>query len=717
MRLQTLFRTKLATAGLLASLCACFVLSSQPSFANGCGAGVLRERLRALAEELPPAFDRLQEIEPELVRGERTPKWDDFDRLERIITALQESKKTAIDAGKIKEWRATFRAIQKSLSEFPELEALQKVAKMPKEKGAHKTYLPSEYELKQEYQLLLSELNHELPPGLRIKGIMPPKSGRLPRLLVQAKELLKKQEERFVPFFSDSGFSDSEALRKALHEYSPQAGKLADNLANEKVELAMNRPEGARWWVPKVGFQNQRTTGSSRGMFSPEYRNQVEAKLTGQNSVEYAASDDQFKPVYGYLKPKPSNRIKQANAANGYGPDTYVFKNDRVTDRLTWTPCDSFGVQGYAAESPGAKPTNWKGFFIPWKNRLLIAPDLLESLESSREGFEVGTKRIRLSGKVPKEPIAPPAPPYPAYFHLVKDFTEPTIDLSRLPPPAKKPPEPVNGGIFVPTPPAPLPLPKQPLMPVLKTGESFDVALLNYKNSKERKDYEVEAARIDALNKEQQNEFLKSEPCLEYQRQSQAALEDYVRRHTAYLASPEYLNYVADVKKIEDAKMALQTALEQTDSWKEYKIKQAQYNLKFEEKQKEWNSLVAAYKAKQKLYLASEPYLAHKKRQKAWNRKIDKLKSDDLYRWGIANQEMDPSFGFHGTSLANFRSLPTWGYVELQYWGPVTLDDVELFEFRQTPPSGEFLEQLKKRGIKIRDGRVDPAVEWKEGAP
>ena len=71
---------------------------------------------------------------------------------------------------------------------------------------------------------------------------------------------------------------------------------------------------------------------------------------------------------------------------------------------------------------------------------------------------------------------------------------------------------------------------------------------------------------------------------------------------------------------------------------------------------------------------------------------------------------------FAGTSLDGFTEETGYhgGYIELQYFGPVSLDDVETFEFRGSPPSGDFLQELKKRGIKIRDGRKQPAVPWDE---
>lgn len=66
------------------------------------------------------------------------------------------------------------------------------------------------------------------------------------------------------------------------------------------------------------------------------------------------------------------------------------------------------------------------------------------------------------------------------------------------------------------------------------------------------------------------------------------------------------------------------------------------------------------------------------------------------------------------TQLAAFKN--SWGthydYIEAQIWGKLTLDDVKIFEFTTKPPSGDFLQELLKRGIVIRDGRSWPAVPW-----
>lgn len=49
----------------------------------------------------------------------------------------------------------------------------------------------------------------------------------------------------------------------------------------------------------------------------------------------------------------------------------------------------------------------------------------------------------------------------------------------------------------------------------------------------------------------------------------------------------------------------------------------------------------------------------------------------------------------------------SWGangnFIEIQIWGRVTLDDVKIFEYGETPPQGEFLKALLDRGIEIRE--------------
>lgn len=63
----------------------------------------------------------------------------------------------------------------------------------------------------------------------------------------------------------------------------------------------------------------------------------------------------------------------------------------------------------------------------------------------------------------------------------------------------------------------------------------------------------------------------------------------------------------------------------------------------------------------------------------------------------------------------NWENSRYHNYWEFQVFGLVTLDMVESFHFIGLPPNGEFLQELRKRNIKIFDARNYPAVEWVEG--
>jgi hypothetical protein len=55
---------------------------------------------------------------------------------------------------------------------------------------------------------------------------------------------------------------------------------------------------------------------------------------------------------------------------------------------------------------------------------------------------------------------------------------------------------------------------------------------------------------------------------------------------------------------------------------------------------------------------------------------------------------------------------PNMDYIEVQVWREWTLDDIGVFEFSGTPPTGVFLNELLSRRIKIRDARTWPARDY-----
>jgi hypothetical protein len=153
----------------------------------------------------------------------------------------------------------------------------------------------------------------------------------------------------------------------------PERARVVDMLKNEKnFEFAMNRKEDAREGISQLGFLNQYETGNSSGMYNPAYRTQAEANFLGITVDDYSRFSPRLRPKYGYLRPSPASGVTQADPAPAYGTDTFVFKRSAVKDNVTFWPYDTLSA---AAGSP--TPTNWDQAFIPFRDRMLLAPSLL----------------------------------------------------------------------------------------------------------------------------------------------------------------------------------------------------------------------------------------------------------------------------------------------------------------------------------------------------
>ncbi len=65
-----------------------------------------------------------------------------------------------------------------------------------------------------------------------------------------------------------------------------------------------------------------------------------------------------------------------------------------------------------------------------------------------------------------------------------------------------------------------------------------------------------------------------------------------------------------------------------------------------------------------------------------------------------------------GNETIRLSTEPMQDYVELQYWGKLTLDDVQSFIFKDIPPQGEFLRALQQRKIEIFQAIGDKDIPW-----
>ncbi len=612
--------------------------------------------LNAIDPRFGEIFQFIEQIDPKLISSEKLPGWKDIEDLKAILVKLKDTKQDLQSKGELET------AIKNATQALAQIRASAWATALQTEVRNyqhHTDYKPTEYDLKRLYENLLIELNRELPVELRVPLRHLPYDVRHARLLKQAEDLVRQQTQKFLPYFSSTGFSNLSSYRAAVKASGEKFQQLLNQVESD-YEFAMNRPEGARWWVPKVGFQNTATVGNS-GAGYYEYRDRKESARTQQKLADYKLLDPELKPEYGYLKPKPSADIIQSSSADGYGSDTYIFKREKVRNRVTWTQGNSEVPTGGTPDDP--QVTNWEDFCIPFQFRALAVPGMYVSWDLKKLAFDFTGKPIDPLPEPPGQPNYPffdfpPPPPLPAMPPAPpKPSTYPT------PPPKPSP---------YPTPPAGLP--EQPV----PTGNAAADAKAQADYQKATNDYYTSPAYVD---------FEKDDAAFEAIWQQTPDYQTYQAALT--IAQKEYMEspaYVAWSKACDDAINAFYSG-----------PIMAAYNKQVQILSDAWNTgpEMKKYNEELKAYEASPAYVQYLQDSK--KHVEDALRAP-----------------FIGTPLESFRMSFHTNYFELQYWGPVDLDDVEIFEFKNNPPSDEFLGELKKRNIKIRDARVQPAVDWVE---
>lgn len=65
-----------------------------------------------------------------------------------------------------------------------------------------------------------------------------------------------------------------------------------------------------------------------------------------------------------------------------------------------------------------------------------------------------------------------------------------------------------------------------------------------------------------------------------------------------------------------------------------------------------------------------------------------------------------------GGKLIKLPTIVNQDYIELQTWGKLSLDDVDSFIFKDDPPKGKFLTELKRRNIRIYQNDGEKDILW-----
>ena len=142
-------------------------------------------------------------------------------------------------------------------------------------------------------------------------------------LIKEAEKTVESNEKALNELFETTGHKSKDEYTEYIKAHSAKAKKHLSLIQNDLV-VAIHRPENARFWIPISGFQNQRTTGSSNGTLIPDYRNEVESKLTFQNTNDYSEKSVRYMPNYGEARPRNGYKTFSANKnADNYGPSCH----------------------------------------------------------------------------------------------------------------------------------------------------------------------------------------------------------------------------------------------------------------------------------------------------------------------------------------------------------------------------------------------------------
>lgn len=283
------------------------------------------------------------------ISGSQNATWFTYKWIVDAKKAIQENQLTASDLEPIKPH------IETAVAAFEAQEKKTQIADMS-------------YRLYEQFQILNQLLKKKIFPEHLIKYAEKDQD-----LVQKAVQIVKNNEKRLRDFYHTSGYRNTVDLVNYIENFDSEGTRLLE-LINDGLVVTIRRPEQARFWIPLTGFQNQRVTGSSKGMYMPSFRNDVESKLTGTPHSDYEKLSVRLMPQYGEARPSLDNTsLRNATSADQYGPDLWVVKKELLETRATWTPSDSF-----SQPRPNDKMEYWSQMFLPWSHREFMAPYLIE---------------------------------------------------------------------------------------------------------------------------------------------------------------------------------------------------------------------------------------------------------------------------------------------------------------------------------------------------
>jgi hypothetical protein len=331
------------------------------------------------------------DIEHEALSGNKTQKidyvgkvlnltWHDFEDVKKPYEKFYSDINS--DSGNSSAYE---RAFVDALKEFQQTEKYQKLIKNFDINRADREQMRTPFLLAYDSWFSLFKIYNRFVPGI-FPEYRPIGYKRSQKIAQEGRTIVKDLEKRFETEIASTGYSSMEEYQAAIKAVA-DGKKALRFFSEEQVDLVIRRPEGARFWAEKVGFQNQRLTGASRGTYNPKIRDKSEARMIKMPIKEYAVKDVELKPKYGALMPKYEFGYKinpKKSSDRQYGADLWILK-DEIKPFVTVTPCDSLSVGIYL--EPGGtshQQPKWAQTFIPWKYREILAPYVLRNIGNQK---------------------------------------------------------------------------------------------------------------------------------------------------------------------------------------------------------------------------------------------------------------------------------------------------------------------------------------------
>ncbi|MEZ0390976.1 MAG: hypothetical protein ACAH59_02095, partial [Pseudobdellovibrionaceae bacterium] len=197
-------------------------------------------------------LDRLLKI----LSASDKPTWEDYILIRDTIKAikvLSKDGKGPLNSTEKEQLNADFDNMKSQLIE--NLKQIREKKTAPNEQFSYQRFL--DYHIS--YFRMLEDVNRLLQfKAIPIPDLSAVKSDAV--LKRDAKKILKNLENITDSTFHLSGHKNLKAFEEYAANYNELAKKSLDLIQNH-LAVAMHRPEGARFWIPLAGFQNQRITG------------------------------------------------------------------------------------------------------------------------------------------------------------------------------------------------------------------------------------------------------------------------------------------------------------------------------------------------------------------------------------------------------------------------------------------------------------------------